>query len=403
MKFAGSREVASQAASRAPVADEGPARVYFIKIEQYSTKMLVSRDGKSLILDSFRPGLRTDCGRGLGDQGLESKGSMGRGRPESGRPSRSRLLGMMSGSRVLLVSSNRASRDGLIEAVREIDPVKNLDIAMGAFEAVRRLAEGHHGAAVCVVDDPDDLGLVIRLKKARRDLPVVMMTSIQDPTLSAFAEQMGADLVLRVRGNGRRNAEGLLRILKTSDAIRRPRTGGASVKDLVCDVRRRSWVRREFIAGMLGLAAACDRGELSVLIVEDSDADYLLLSNQLKKSGLPPCSLRVSTGEEALGVLRGEGRYADRSAYPRPSLVVSDLKLPGMSGLELLRRLRRDDALKTLGFILHTSSERPEDSAEAARWGANFYVVKSIRSDPVVEILHGVFARFIQERTGFPP
>jgi two-component system response regulator len=294
-------------------------------------------------------------------------------------------------------------RERFLESVREIKPREKFDSASGAFEALKRLAECAYGAAVCVVESPDEIALVVRIKKARHDLPVVMMTSIKDPAISALGQQMGADRVLRMRENPRRNAEGLLRVLEIREAFRHTRHHFIRTKESVRDIVRLNAANRHLIAEMLGVAAACERGEFFVLIVEDSDDDYFLLSHRLKKSGLPSCYRRVETVPEALRYLRGEGGYQDRDLFPVPSLIISDLNLPGMSGLDLLRIVREEASLKDLGFVLYTSSEREEDSAEAVRLGANFYVVKSSTHDPMAEILHSIFARFIQERTGFPP
>jgi CheY-like chemotaxis protein len=305
---------------------------------------------------------------------------------------------------MLLVSPNRQRRERFQAVLREIAPETEIDIASGAFQALKHAKERAHGAAVVLIDEPDEIALVIRLRKAHHDLPIIMITLDGNPEVLTLGGQMGADRVLRKRSDLRRNAEGLLRVLgETRQMIRTRRSAILRTRELVRDIRALTRAQRELIANMLGVAAACERGEFQMLVVEDRDADYLLLVRALRKSGLPPCCRRAVTSEEALQYLRGHGNYRDRSAFPMPSLVLSDLHLPGMSGLELLRKLREDEGFQELGFILHTSSERPEDAAEAARLGASFYVVKSSKSELVTEILGSVFARFIQERMHLAP
>ncbi len=81
----------------------------------------------------------------------------------------------------------------------------------------------------------------------------------------------------------------------------------------------------------------------------------------------------VADGAEALAYLRGEGRHAEREL---PDLVLLDLKMPGLSGLEVLRLLRADPRLRLIPVVVLTTSDRDEDVLEAYRLGANEFVTK---------------------------
>ncbi|MCL4744533.1 MAG: response regulator [Burkholderiaceae bacterium] len=86
----------------------------------------------------------------------------------------------------------------------------------------------------------------------------------------------------------------------------------------------------------------------------------------------------VGDGEEALEFLRRSGRYAQAGAAPRPDLVLLDLRLPGMSGLEVLRTIKSDDDLSTIPVVVLTSSGDPDDVTRAYSFRANSYVAKPL-------------------------
>lgn len=114
----------------------------------------------------------------------------------------------------------------------------------------------------------------------------------------------------------------------------------------------------------------------TILIVEDSDDDQFLLREAWIKAGVSNPLAFVSDGEQASDYLSGEGRYADRTVFPLPVLMLLDIKLPGKSGLEVLAWLREQERFKTLPVIMLTASTWPEEVAAAYRLGANSFVIK---------------------------
>jgi CheY-like chemotaxis protein len=116
---------------------------------------------------------------------------------------------------------------------------------------------------------------------------------------------------------------------------------------------------------------------VDVLLAEDSEADAELVLHSLPEAAAVRVH-HVHDGEEALDFLFGRGPYADRAAAPPPKLVLLDLKLPKVNGLEVLRELRRYPRTGTLPVVLLTSSNEARDVAEAYRLGANSYVQKPV-------------------------
>jgi len=299
---------------------------------------------------------------------------------------------------VLFVTSDRLARDSFPDALRERQPGLEIETAGPVDEALSRLTAKPHRAVVHVVHTPDEIAGVVRVKKAWPDIPLVMLTTISDPVIFMLGEQMGADVVLHQRQNAGRNAEGLLHVLEA--LLARDRKFSTWTRPGVSDVRMTSRKTRDLITTAIAMAAAARGGEFLALIVENAPGDLLLVTRALNDVGLPSFYRAVESCEEAIEYLRGGRKYRDRTKFPFPSLIISDLTLPGRSGLDLLRDIRENPALRPVGFILYTSSERAEDQQQAALLGANFYVVKSARPDPLVAIVGAIFTRFVQERSG---
>lgn len=117
---------------------------------------------------------------------------------------------------------------------------------------------------------------------------------------------------------------------------------------------------------------------LRVLLVEDSEDDVLIVRRAFKVLGLGHELFVVETGEEALRRLK---------AGPLPDLALLDINLPGLSGLEVLRRIKGDPAWRRLPVTMLSASDRERDVDEAYAAGANHYLVKPIQFERFVELL----------------
>ena len=121
--------------------------------------------------------------------------------------------------------------------------------------------------------------------------------------------------------------------------------------------------------------------EMSILLVEDNPDDEILMLRELHKQTAAKKIAVVRDGAEALDYLFCAGLYADRKSSDPPALVMLDLKLPKIDGLEVLRRIRADERTKLVPVIVVTSSDEERDIAECYSRGANSYVRKPVNFD----------------------
>jgi two-component system, response regulator len=123
----------------------------------------------------------------------------------------------------------------------------------------------------------------------------------------------------------------------------------------------------------------------TILLVEDNPDDELLTLRALKKNSVFNKVVVARDGAEALDYLFGEGAYAGRDTSDVPQLVLLDLKLPKVDGLEVLKRLRADERTRLLPVVILTSSREQQDLLDGYGHGANSYIRKPVN-----------FARFVE-------
>jgi CheY-like chemotaxis protein len=116
----------------------------------------------------------------------------------------------------------------------------------------------------------------------------------------------------------------------------------------------------------------------SILLVEDNPDDEKLTVRALKKNNLLNSVIVARDGAEALDYLFGTGPHAGRDVLDKPALVLLDLKLPKIDGLEVLRRLRADERTKLLHVVILTSSREEQDVISSYSLGANSYIRKPV-------------------------
>ena len=122
------------------------------------------------------------------------------------------------------------------------------------------------------------------------------------------------------------------------------------------------------------------------LLLEDSADDAILVQRSFSRGNVLNPIISLPSAEDGMSYLLGVGPYNDRKRFPLPSLILLDLKLPGMDGFEFLKWLRVQPTLKTLRVIVLTSSERVRDIDMAYKLGANSYLIKPLDFERFVEI-----------------
>ena len=130
--------------------------------------------------------------------------------------------------------------------------------------------------------------------------------------------------------------------------------------------------------------------EAVILIVEDNEDDVFLMERALKAAKVTSPYRVVSDGEEATRYLKGEGIYADRAKYPYPAVIFLDLKLPYMSGFEVLEWKLKNKELPPTIVIVITSSNEAKDLKRAYSLGASSYLVKPPTSEQLLEIIQAL-------------
>jgi len=126
-------------------------------------------------------------------------------------------------------------------------------------------------------------------------------------------------------------------------------------------------------------------GGRAILLVEDNPDDELLTLRALKKQNITNEVVVARDGAEALDYLFGSGPYAGRDLSVMPQLILLDLKLPKVDGLEVLRRVRADERTRLLPVVILTTSREQQDLLQGYGLGANSYVRKPVDFDQFAE------------------
>jgi two-component system, response regulator len=117
--------------------------------------------------------------------------------------------------------------------------------------------------------------------------------------------------------------------------------------------------------------------KVDILLVDDSSSDLEVVTRSLRKAGITNAMVHFDNGEEAQDYIFCTGRYSERSIGQKPRLIILDLKIPKISGLELLKQIKSDERTRIIPVVILTSSIEDKDLRKAYEYGANSYLVKA--------------------------
>jgi CheY-like chemotaxis protein len=140
----------------------------------------------------------------------------------------------------------------------------------------------------------------------------------------------------------------------------------------------------------------------TILLVEDDANDVFFMKRAMMLAEMLNPVQVASDGRQAIHYLEGTGEYRDRDRFPLPGLVLLDLKLPHVMGLDVLKWIREQPELKTLIVLIFTSSKQPLDISKAYFRGANSYLVKPSAPEQLPEIVK-VIKHYWLELNQSPP
>ena len=127
--------------------------------------------------------------------------------------------------------------------------------------------------------------------------------------------------------------------------------------------------------------------DIEILLVEDNSRDAELMIRALKKRNLANNLIHVEDGSEALDFLFNRGKYEERQNNASPKIVLLDLKLPKLNGLEVLREIKKNEHTRRIPVVIVTSSAEDPDIKLAYELGANSYVVKPVNFEAFTEVM----------------
>ncbi|HCE42803.1 MAG TPA: two-component system response regulator [Lentisphaeria bacterium] len=124
---------------------------------------------------------------------------------------------------------------------------------------------------------------------------------------------------------------------------------------------------------------------IEILLVEDNPRDVEMTLRALKKRNLANKVQVVTDGAEALDFIFAKGKYSSRNLADGPKVILLDLKLPKISGLEVLKAIKSNETTKIIPVVVLTSSQEEKDLVESYKFGVNSYIIKPVDFDKFIE------------------
>jgi CheY-like chemotaxis protein len=129
-------------------------------------------------------------------------------------------------------------------------------------------------------------------------------------------------------------------------------------------------------------------GEVEILVVEDERSDAILTIRALKKGNIANHILHLKDGREALDFLFGEGKFEGRDINLKPRVILLDLKMPHVNGIEVLRKIKSEELTKKIPVVVLTTSLENPDVEQCYLLGVNSYIVKPVVIEDFVKVVN---------------
>jgi CheY-like chemotaxis protein len=129
---------------------------------------------------------------------------------------------------------------------------------------------------------------------------------------------------------------------------------------------------------------------VKILLVEDNLQDIEITRRAFTQGHVRNELFAVRDGEEALDYLYRRGRFTDPATSPRPGMILLDLNLPKLSGIEVLQQIKQDEDLKSIPVIVLTVSQRDEDVVQSYRLGVNTYIQKPVEFENFMRVVTAI-------------
>lgn len=129
---------------------------------------------------------------------------------------------------------------------------------------------------------------------------------------------------------------------------------------------------------------------VNILLVEDNPDDIKITERALERGKVLNKLYVVRDGQEALDFLYHKGDYSDPQKAPRPGLILLDINLPKLNGIDVLKKVKSDEKLRRIPIIMLTVSKRDEDVVRSYDLGVNSYIVKPVEFDKFVETIKNI-------------
>lgn len=129
------------------------------------------------------------------------------------------------------------------------------------------------------------------------------------------------------------------------------------------------------------------RNNVPILLVDDDQVDIMTVQRAFKRNNILDPLFVVGNGREALDFLKHQGPYSDPEKFPRPGIILLDLNMPVMNGIEFLKVIKLDESLKKIPVIVLTTSKEENDRVESFNLSVAGYIIKPVEFEKFVEAI----------------